>query len=1066
MDNISSDPDTSTESAFFTPPSTPSPRRRMLTGDAPGGSRVPPRAVIASPTASGIVQSETGARVIPASLRADGSVRKEIRVRPGFTPVEDVSRYSAAERVMQRRQRLAAEQAAREAAAASPIQQPATATSVIPAAALIAASNSQDSVSSAVRSFSRLSLAKGGLDESRHDSSSSSPITPPLSSACAPRNSSTTLRPATTNSSASAPSHERSDDSVPPISWSDSRPLRIPTPVDSSFTLPNENSLIADHGESAPSQSMSVEVEVLPAAKSLIDGTVLHAVPSPIPVDSAADCSTDAMEVEEDIIVVAPTAPTSTTPAMPQAPVQTASAFSEALAMFGDELGFVPQLPRPSSRVQTYGLQQSQSSAMIRSESQDLAGFDIDGTTSCGIYDHDTQDLSPITPLGGSSSKWSSSRQHSSSSFVYQRRNSEPLESQNTQYVDGTELKRSSLNLASLTQFYDTSRHSSSSSDPTLSSVQKSMKSRRASLGSASGSGLPDRHNNQITEGIRTLLDSIPAVDTDTGVQDVDHVVAVAHAFKAEFAENRLREQAEQRTKAMSAVGNAIMSRSSSCSSQSMATPMIRTQSQDNGSTSGFARRSAENNNTKRRDSVSPSSSRRYSKSPHRRGSNSSATANPAGTSTERPKLQQKDRSESMNWQAKFTQGYSPYDGEAIDPDAVVINATEGNSTLKYQCATADKKMGWDTRDTNTSSGSHWNLKDSYSFPDGTKSDYSIGQSGGYSWTGSYETGNCGTGEKDKSSSVGIKNERYDTNEGGSYGKTNSDETEDTGSRSNNDSTSCYGIKECGESAGSSSGWGNKKSPYERDSSVYGVKNYGIGSSSGWSMQDSYASAEIDKDSYGDNAGGSSGWGYKKSPYARDASSYETTNGYGTGGSSNWGKKDSYASYASPATDSSGWGNRKDSNASAESGTFGWRYNKKDSDSQDAASSGSGRETTKNTYSTYDNRAAHEKITDRKDRSSRDSSPFRRAGRRGSHGSGSKDVKSSDNYRAFSEEPIAGSTFAFPSFNSFKSAKESAPAASDCDTPTAVSPTTAKSPTLSVLAPSPKRMLRSKYSRQ
>jgi partner of Y14 and mago protein len=42
---------------------------------------------------AGITTSETGERHIPASTRADGSVRKEIRVRPGYRPPEDVEVY-------------------------------------------------------------------------------------------------------------------------------------------------------------------------------------------------------------------------------------------------------------------------------------------------------------------------------------------------------------------------------------------------------------------------------------------------------------------------------------------------------------------------------------------------------------------------------------------------------------------------------------------------------------------------------------------------------------------------------------------------------------------------------------------------------------------------------------------------------------------------------------------------------------------------------------------------------------------------------------------------------------
>lgn len=45
-------------------------------------------------TASGIVvDPQTLERVVPESRRADGSVRKEIKIRRGFVPQEDVSRF-------------------------------------------------------------------------------------------------------------------------------------------------------------------------------------------------------------------------------------------------------------------------------------------------------------------------------------------------------------------------------------------------------------------------------------------------------------------------------------------------------------------------------------------------------------------------------------------------------------------------------------------------------------------------------------------------------------------------------------------------------------------------------------------------------------------------------------------------------------------------------------------------------------------------------------------------------------------------------------------------------------
>ncbi|KAJ7591155.1 hypothetical protein C8J56DRAFT_887579 [Mycena floridula] len=47
-----------------------------------------------SKTAAGIaIDPQTLERVIPESKRPDGTVRKQIKIRPGFTPQEDVSRF-------------------------------------------------------------------------------------------------------------------------------------------------------------------------------------------------------------------------------------------------------------------------------------------------------------------------------------------------------------------------------------------------------------------------------------------------------------------------------------------------------------------------------------------------------------------------------------------------------------------------------------------------------------------------------------------------------------------------------------------------------------------------------------------------------------------------------------------------------------------------------------------------------------------------------------------------------------------------------------------------------------
>lgn len=48
---------------------------------------------VSTPTKSGIVEEPTGERHIPASIRADGSKRKEIKIRPGYAPPEDVELY-------------------------------------------------------------------------------------------------------------------------------------------------------------------------------------------------------------------------------------------------------------------------------------------------------------------------------------------------------------------------------------------------------------------------------------------------------------------------------------------------------------------------------------------------------------------------------------------------------------------------------------------------------------------------------------------------------------------------------------------------------------------------------------------------------------------------------------------------------------------------------------------------------------------------------------------------------------------------------------------------------------
>lgn len=48
---------------------------------------------IPTPSKAGIIEGDTGDRHIPSSTRADGSKRKEIKIRPGYKPPEDVEVY-------------------------------------------------------------------------------------------------------------------------------------------------------------------------------------------------------------------------------------------------------------------------------------------------------------------------------------------------------------------------------------------------------------------------------------------------------------------------------------------------------------------------------------------------------------------------------------------------------------------------------------------------------------------------------------------------------------------------------------------------------------------------------------------------------------------------------------------------------------------------------------------------------------------------------------------------------------------------------------------------------------
>ncbi|CAG8981090.1 hypothetical protein HYALB_00013839 [Hymenoscyphus albidus] len=48
---------------------------------------------VPTPSKAGIVETTTGERHIPSSVRPDGSKRREIKIRPGYKPPEDVEVY-------------------------------------------------------------------------------------------------------------------------------------------------------------------------------------------------------------------------------------------------------------------------------------------------------------------------------------------------------------------------------------------------------------------------------------------------------------------------------------------------------------------------------------------------------------------------------------------------------------------------------------------------------------------------------------------------------------------------------------------------------------------------------------------------------------------------------------------------------------------------------------------------------------------------------------------------------------------------------------------------------------
>lgn len=54
---------------------------------------MPGNSQILKPSQAGIATNPDGSRIVPASVRPDGSLRKEIKVKPGYLPPEDVAKY-------------------------------------------------------------------------------------------------------------------------------------------------------------------------------------------------------------------------------------------------------------------------------------------------------------------------------------------------------------------------------------------------------------------------------------------------------------------------------------------------------------------------------------------------------------------------------------------------------------------------------------------------------------------------------------------------------------------------------------------------------------------------------------------------------------------------------------------------------------------------------------------------------------------------------------------------------------------------------------------------------------
>ncbi|WVN85814.1 uncharacterized protein L203_100965 [Cryptococcus depauperatus CBS 7841] len=126
-----------------------------------------------------VVDPATRERIVPESKRADGSVRKQIRVRPGFTPSEDVGLFRSARR------------AARDPsyAAANPGIVPAQSPLSTPTSKDIGrkAAPSKDEEEDLSKAFEKISLKKDGKEtQGKNDLHGSEVDFPPLGKGGAP----------------------------------------------------------------------------------------------------------------------------------------------------------------------------------------------------------------------------------------------------------------------------------------------------------------------------------------------------------------------------------------------------------------------------------------------------------------------------------------------------------------------------------------------------------------------------------------------------------------------------------------------------------------------------------------------------------------------------------------------------------------------------------------------------------------------------------------------------------------------------------------------------------------